>query len=267
MAKDYNELTAIEVDAGLRYDEIKDDELVFKRVSIVIIILIFFFRGFIGYWLKFGIAIPNAYSFNGISTENEPIQTDYTAEEQKNKTFTYKSLINKNTIELIPQAHYELSGMVVATNHDFVFTNNFFDSASLFDLGASWGKLANKDLYKRYFKIYNTKIEFTGARQLYWQWRYDTPFSAEYISGHLSHSHIIPANRNIMAAMLRLKKFQKFKIEGELVDMNYFDKNRGKIIKYYTSLSRYDNDGSSRGSGSCETIFVTKVQIGSKIYQ
>ena len=267
MVKEYNELTAIEVDANLHYDTLVQEEKIKRYIFAGIILLIFIFRGFITYWLKFGIAIPSEYTYDSIITTQDPVQINYTEEEKISKTFTYHSLINKNTMEVIPQAHYVLSAMVVSTNHDFLFISKFFDSAALYDLGATWGNLADKNTYKRYFKSYNTKIELTGARKLYWSWRYDTPYDASYIQSHISHSHIIPANRNIMAAMLKLKQFQIVKIEGELVDMNYYDKSLQMPMRYYTSLSRTDVDENSRGSGACETIYVTKIQIGDKIYK
>ena len=62
-------------------------------------------------------------------------------------------------MEIIPQAHYELSGRVVAYNHDFIFINKFFDSAALYDLGAAWGELADTKIFKKYFKIYSQKVD------------------------------------------------------------------------------------------------------------
>ena len=107
----------------------------------------------------------------------------------------------------------------------------------------------------------------TGARRLNWSWRSDIPYSEEYIISHLSHTHIIPANRNIMAAMLKFRDYQDFKLEGELVDMTAKDTRENKIYMYKTSLSRTDTDRTSRGFGACETMYVTKVQIGNKVYE
>ncbi len=70
-----------------------------------------------------------------------------------------------------------------------------------------------------------------------------------------------------MAAMLKLKLYDTVKVEGDLVDMVYTDKKTSRRFEYRTSLTRNDTDASSRGNGACETLYVTKVQIGNTIYQ
>lgn len=267
MGEIFNDSTTAQIDARLHRDILAHEERIEKLFICVVIVLIIIFRGWIGYWLNFGIAIPSAFTNKPINVMADPIQTDYSPDVQKQKTFTYKSLINNNKMEMIPQAHYELSGRVVAYNHDFLFISKFFDSAALYDLGASWGKLSDTELFKKYITVYSHKVEFTGSRRLSWQWKHNTPLTGSYISSHISHTHIIPANNNIMSAMLKLKLYDKVKVEGELVDMKYYTQNSPHPINYYTSLSREDTDATSRGSGACETLYVTKVQIGNFIYQ
>lgn len=267
MNKGYSELSIDEIENNLQADIEEHRKKVIKIIIFTAIFLAFIFRGAISYSIKFLIAVPSEHTVEKIDISKDPVQTDYTPEQQVQKTFTYHSLINKNKAEMIPQAHYELSGKAIAINHDFLFISKFFDSVALYDLGAAWGDMADKKLYKKYIKIYSAKTELTGARRLHWSWRNDIPYSGSYISSHLSHTHIIPANRNIMAAMLKLKKYDDFRLEGELVDMNYYDEKTGRKITYHTSLSRTDSDSSSRGSGACETLYVTKVQIGKNIYK
>lgn len=264
MGEIFNDSTTAQIDARLHRDILAHEDRIEQIVIIVIILLIIIFRGWILYWLKFGVAIPSTIELKPINVIEEPIQTNYTPEVQEQKTFTYKSLINNNTMELIPQAHYKLSGTVVAFNHDFLFISKYFDSAALYDLGLSWGELADPDFFKKYIKIYSQKVEVTGSRRLNWQWKSNIPLTGEYINSHISHTHIIPANNNIMAAMLKLKLYEKVTVEGELVDIIY---PNTKIPKYYTSMSRKDTDASSRGSGACETLYVTKVKIGNMIYK
>ncbi len=263
----FRDYTDEEIDNKLQADVEVHNKKVRRIVIIFVILLLFLFRGTIAYWVKFGIAIPSGYTKEIIDTSKDPIQINYSEREQEKKKFTYHSLINKGTMEITPQAHYILSGKVIAYNHDFLFISKFFDSAALYDLGASWGKLADKKLLKEYFKVYSHKIQLTGVRRLNWSWRSDIPYDEKYITSHLSHTHVIPANRNIMAAMLKLRMYQDVKLEGELVDMTSHDVKNHKIYTYKTSLSRSDTDNSSRGFGSCETMYVTKVQIGNRIYK
>lgn len=262
----FNDRTTAQIDAKLQRDILAHEDKMFKITAIVIIILIFIFRGWIGYWLKFGFAIPSGIDPKPISVEDDPIQINYTEEESRHKVFIYKSLINDNKIKMIPQASYKLSGLVVAHNHQFLFTKGFFDSAALYDLGASWGKMGDKTFYTKYFKSYSEKNEVTGSRVLWTQQVRPAPVDRNYTDSHFSHSHIVPANKNVMAALLTLKTWDKVEIEGELVDMEY-SKN-GWTHRYQTSMSRTDEGwGGDRGNGSCETIYVTKVKIKNKIYK
>lgn len=66
-----------------------------------------------------------------------------------------------------------------------------------------------------------------------------------------------------MAALLKLKNWQKVELEGELVDI---EKTSGETIK--TSLTRTDEGWQGdRGSGSSEIIFLQKIKIKNHIYQ
>lgn len=261
--------TTAKIDAKLHRDVLAHEDKVEKIYIIAFFVLVLLFRGWIGYWLKFGVAIPSGYTAAKIDVLKDPVQTNYSPEVQKQKSFTYTSLINNHKIEIIPQAHYELSGSVVAFNHDFLFVSAFFDSAALYDLGAAWGdKLSDKRFYKKYFSSYSQKNEITGSRILWTEFKtYPAPVSIDYARSHWSHSHIVPANRNIMAAMLKLKEWDKVKIEGELVDMVYTPDRYRAPMEYRTSLSRTDTDDYNRGNGSCETVYVTSVQIGNIIYK
>ncbi|MBD5401384.1 hypothetical protein HDR58_01090 [bacterium] len=263
----FNDSTTAEIEARLLRDVLIHENKIVNISLTVIIILIFLFRGWIGYWLKFGIAIPTKLAARPVITKEEPIQTDYTETESLQKTFTYTSLINKHRIKIIPVAHYELSGLTVAYNHDFFFVNDFFDSAALYDIGTSWGDIGEKKVYNKYFKSYSEKTAITGTRILWTNYKtYPTPISIDYAKAHWSHSHLVPANRNIMAALLKIKKWDKVKIEGDLIDMEYQYKNGYKSY-YRTSMGRNDTENDDRGNGTSETIYVTKVQIGNLIYQ
>ena len=267
MEKVFENSSAADIEAKLHYDTFEHTKNVKISLIIGFFVLMFLFRGFISYWLKFGVAIPTGFSMTPINTAEEPVQKNYTPKESAEKAFVYKSLINGHKIKIIPVAHYELSGLIVANNHDFLFVSDFFDSAALYDLGAAWGKLGKKNIYRKYFKCYSSKNEVSGSRVLWTEWHGAIPFTKEYASSHWSHSHIVPANNNVMAALLKLKRWQDVKIEGELVDMEYRYPN-GIVQNSYTSMSRNDGGWSGdRGNGSCEVVYVTKVQIGNFIYE
>ena len=257
---DYSDTASI--DARLEADVLKHQKDVEKTFIVYLILVIVIFKGWFCYWLKFGIAVPSKFNAKPVDIQSEPIQINYTKKEKKNKMFLYQSFINKNKILIMPQAHYEMSGTTVAFNHSFVFTFSYFDSAALYDLGTAWGKMGNKRFYNKYYNSYSQKNELRGSRILWTQAKTNPPaLPWEYSTSHFSHSHIVPANRNIMAALLKIKKWDRIKIEGDLVDMSYEDKH------YHTSMSRNDSGYGDRGNGSCETIYVTKVQIGRRVYE
>lgn len=260
--------TTAEIEAQFLADTLKHSNRLWKIGIAVSFLLIFIFRGFFIYWLKFGFAFQSHEYANPITVQNEPVQTNYPDNEQKLKTFTYTSLLNSHKITVIPVAHYDISCTVVANNYDFLFISDFFDSAALYDLGCAWGKLGDKKYYNANFKSYSTKTELTGTRKLWIQAKRQlTREEYDYAPKHWSHTHIVPANRNIMAALLSIKIWQKVRLEGELVDMKYIGKN-GREYEYHTSLSRTDADGAGdRGNGSCETLYLTKIQIENKIYK
>ena len=264
----YNsELSIEEIDRKLEEDLILHKKHVKKIIIIVLCILAFIFRGNIVYWAKFGIAFPYKIDNTPINLMEEPIQINYTEEERAQKTFEYKSLLNGNRITIIPVAYYKISGMVIATNRFFLLKTEFFDSAALYDIGLAWGKLGNKKLYKKYFESYSRKNEATGARVLWVSWKGNIPVPIDYAQSHWSHTHIVPANKNIMGALLRVRDWDKIELEGFLVDMKYNSK-RGRIHSSHTSMSRTDTGMvGDRGNGACEVMYVTKVKLKNKIYK
>lgn len=258
----FDKNTTAQIDARLHRDIIEHEDKIIKFGIIIVFILMYMFRGWIGYWIKFGIAIPSKIDSTPINVTTEPTQTNYSDEEKKSKTFTYEPLIRKRQVKLIPQAHYKLSGLTVAHNNNFTFKSDTLNDIALYDLGISWGKLGNKTFYNKFFKI------STGNYRVLWSVpkSFNLPVSEEYSRSHYSHSYIIPANKNIMAALLKIKNWDKIELEGELVDVeqNYY--NNQYVDK--TSLSRTD-DGweGDRGSGSSEIIYLTKIKIGNLIYK
>ena len=265
MTKSFEFLNIAHIDAKLKRDLLKNEDKLRIIYLIVFIFLLYVFHGWILYWLHFGIAFSKLDK-SPINTQKEPIQINFNKQEQNSKIFEYKSLINSNTVTIIPMADYKLAGTVVAYNRDFFFRSEFFDSMALYDIGISWGKLANKEFFTKHIKTYSQKVEMTGSRRLNWSWNQDIGLDNNYISSHISHSHIIPANRNIMAALLTIKEWDKVELTGQLVDMRFIDK-KNRIHDYRTSLSREDDDNTSRGNGACETIYLTKIKIGNKLYK
>ena len=199
-----------------------------------------------------------------IDVSKEPIQT------YLNDKHYIKAYGENNKYALQPQAKYSLSGLVVAKNSNFWFRDimrSKFDDIALLDLGIVWGKLASdKKLLYKHVKFKSTKT-LGQARQLQPRCKKygcpNFPWDIKYFDSHLSHTHMIPANSNVMGGLLRIKKNDIVKIDGFLVDI--YD-SKGQIVAK-TSLSRSDTNAASRGYGACEDMYVKQVQINNKIYR
>ena len=198
-----------------------------------------------------------------IDTNKEPLQINlYDAK-------YIKARGEKNIYALKPQAQYSISGLVISKNTNFWFRDimrNNFDDICLMDIGIVWGDLASdkKRLYK-HFKFKSFK-SLGQSRRLEWRSKppyNDIPWSEGYVSSHISHTHLIPANSNIMGGLLTIKRNDIVKLDGYLVDI-YTDKSE---LIARTSMSRTDTDPTSRGSGACEDMYVKQIQVGNKIYK
>ena len=230
----------------------------------MILIIINSVLGDIQFRLKYSFPHVSRSTNELIDTNKDPLQKNLTEESKYIKAYG-----EKNIYALKPQAEYSISGLVVTKNTNFWFRDvmrNKFDDICLMDIGIVWGELASdrKTLYKQWkFKSYKSLGQ---SRRL--EWRSKPPhnnlkWSLGYVSSHISHTHLIPANANVMGALLRIKINDIVKLDGYLVDI-YTDKSE---LIARTSMSRTDTDATSRGSGACEDMYVKQVQIGNKVYK
>ena len=175
---------------------------------------------------------------------------------------------DKNNIFILkPQAKYSITALLVARNTNFFLRDILrtdFDEVCVMDYGLVWGEIATKKYVQNHLKFKSNKT-LGNARQLEYRAKnFNTlPHNWSYINTHVSHTHLIPANKNITKALLKAKKYDVIKLEGYLVDIY---KENGDTVAL-TSLSRYDKNSTSRGYGACEDMYVTSVQIGNKIYK
>lgn len=211
------------------------------------------------------------YSFPKVSEKTQEI-IEYQInpiQQNLNNADYIKAYGQKNIYALKPQAKYTLAGLVIAKNNNFWFRDimrTTFDDICLMDLGIAWGDLAQDKtkLYKHW--KFKSRKSLGQARQLEWRQKppYENgPWTVNYVRTHISHTHLIPANSNVMGGLLKIKKNDIVKLNGYLVDI-YTDKNE---LVARTSMTRTDNDATSRGYGACEDMYVERVQIGNRIYR
>ncbi len=188
--------------------------------------------------------IPSGFNTNEINIEKEPeqiknIDTEPITISGKNYSFT-----------LTPLALYKISGLVKSKKK---YSNDWNSILSPMDVALVWGKLANSDVDK-YIKYWQRN------RWYYYRYEAGTPVSKDYIINHSSNNHLIPANENIKNALNLIETNKEIYIEGYLVNIK--GKYKGNDYWWNSSLSRLDT-----GDGSCEVIYVMKINISGKIFQ
>ena len=240
-------------------------------LGFIIGVISLLFAGYneISFHLRYSYASVTSYTQQEINIYQEPIQIEPSSQEP----FAYYAH-NKVEYDIVPMADYSISALIAAKNTNLWLRgimNSYFDDVALIDFGLLCGEIATPETLK-HIRFQSKKI-LDGARQLRpiptlgnsWQdvddYFKSKNLSFDYFSSHMSHVHIIPANDNIMSALMRAKKMDKIKLDGYLVDLY----NKGDLIK--TSLSRTDTNPTSRGNGACEIMYVRRVQIGNKIYE
>jgi hypothetical protein len=179
-----------------------------------------------------------------MDTSQDPIQMPFKADEP----MTVK--VKNGYFMITPVAEYKISGVVVGKG---TYSSDWAGEISPVDLAIAWGKLADPGA--------NRYITYTqGYRWYFYQCKSEGPFDHSYVISHSSNNHIIPANENIRRAVKTVKKKHQVVLEGFLVNLKGTYKEQP--VTWNTSLSRTDI-----GNGSCELFYVSKVRIGTKVYE
>ena len=245
-------------------------------LTLIVIIILFIITCLLSAeWVKYHSVRVTSYDSKNIDVMREPVQKLYKYEIAKSKIFKYKSLKKNITAKIKPVAYYKISGLVIAHNTYFPEKDGF-DYIALYDIGIVWNKLAKNDFYKNNCKAKSEQVIIDGlfphmgnGRVLNaWCINHDETlkkigYNWLDFDNHVSHTHIIPANRNIIAALNTIKNYDVVEIEGELVNVEV----DGEFQERISSLERTDDNGSALGGGACEIMYVTKVKIGHNVYQ
>ncbi len=188
-------------------------------------------------------------TYNGLSAEDDPTQTDTTA-----SNFSVTTPGNKKWY-ITPVADYKIVAKV-KSKHPIIF---FQDEAALlgkYDLALAWGELIKPD-YDKYIKYSQS-----GRRYTFFC-RDGCPLSVSYVSNHSANNHIIAATKGVLRGVKNIKKDDIVYMEGHLVNAFMKEKDNESYYTWNTSLSRSDNSY----DGGCEVFYVKKLQIGSKTYE
>jgi len=125
------------------------------------------------------------------------------------------------------------------------------------DLALAWGDVANSD-YAKYVTMHFSNDEATNQWLMFNMKSEDTPWTEAYFESHVSNNHVAPATENIYNALMSLKQDDTVYLEGYLAE-SFGHQGDTRVV---SSLSRMDILG-----GACECFYVTKAQIGDKVYK
>ena len=255
-----------EADDRLEKDIKRRKRFIWAFIIFVVFVLLLIVPKCVNTWIKFHIPKVSFYDNTPINILDKPVQKMYSYKNSQLKVFKYKSLKKDIYATITPQSYYKISGQVVAYN-TYLPEHYGFDYIALYDIGMVWGKLAQSDFFKENCSAKSE--EYVEARMLnincpnYEQALSKLGYSWMEFEALISHTHIVPANYNIIAALNTIKKYDTIELEGELVNV----KVDGEINEHLSSLTREDDNGSAIGGGACEIMYVKKVKIGNKVYQ
>ena len=171
----------------------------------------------------------------------EPVQTEAEG--------TVKLHHDGYDIVLTYRAAYETDALVV---HKKNYSSGLTGYLAPVDLALAWGDVA----------AYNTKIDFHWSQSGRWYfWNVDSyeelaPVGDESdVTRQSANTHIIPANGAVRRKIKRIRRGDRVKLKGYLVDMDA-ENSKGDKRWWHTSLMRTD-----MGDGSCEVMYVTDAEI------
>lgn len=179
----------------------------------------------------------------------EPIQTEIVKE---SFTFEYRG----REYKVIPQANYEIWGMVVTHNNIRAWYNFYHDknSVNVKDVCVIWGN----NIFSEAYTAMNFK---SGEWTCYPDWKY--PLQREliglYQDNKLSNNHLLSADPEVIKKINKIKIGDQVHIKGMLAD--YGDSSLPEEYYRRTSLSRDDTNQTSRSGGACEVMYVEEIEI------
>ena len=174
----------------------------------------------------------------------EPVQTDVSGSFKLSKgdydcTITYK-------------CSYDIDALVVHTK-EYPESDDMADTLSPLDLALAWGKVAEM----------NEEIDFgweqsdrhcrVGALQ---QSEVDKLGGVSAVTASFSNNHIIPAEKCVEKQLLSIRRGDRVRLRGYLVNVDGYDRSKNRGARWYSSTSRTDV-----GDGACEIFYVTNVDI------
>lgn len=143
--------------------------------------------------------------------------------------------------EIEPVAHYEIRAKVLSieryrTGHDA--------DLSPVDFALGWGPMSDNAIIKQ--------LNITqGNRWYQYNWSDAPPIDPAIIVRTSANTHLVPADDNIKARLLKVRRGEIVNLKGYLINVKNPD---GRVWR--SSLTREDS-----GTGACELMWVAEVAV------
>lgn len=170
---------------------------------------------------------------DGVLVEDRPLQHNYVDD---------KPPIHHGAWTLIPRAHYDIKGRVLAHVR---YTDDWWKDLAPIDVSLGWKDMSdNATLDSLTFnehdrRLYIDEPKGAGYTDYYW------------MMTEASNNHLIPDDSNVESQLRAIRVGNVVELEGELVDVIEPD---GSIE--HTSMVRNDD-----GDNACEILLVRRVKI------
>jgi len=181
-----------------------------------------------------------------IPVENDPEQVNIDSAEEHPTTLQRSGIQWKIT----PRAEYRIAARVLHRERYYLDWQSSFAPV---DLALGWGSLADP-------KADDWISWSQNMRWYFYHWSEGTPYSTDYIARHSANVHVVPADKNLKYAVLKLERNDLVLLEGNLVDID--GRKGGSTYWWHTSLTRDDT-----GDGSCELFWVKRAMFGGQEYR
>lgn len=154
----------------------------------------------------------------------------------------------RRSYRIVPRFRWDESARVVSER-----SYRFAKGAALIphDLALAWGPVA--------FRPYLGRLHFTQFSRFYMWGTSDRSLDRRTIVTHSANTHVIPGDPRLADALACVARGDDVRLEGWLVDVEGIDE---PDFRWKTSVSRDDE-----GPGGCETVFLARLTIGTRVYE
>lgn len=185
-----------------------------------------------------------------IRTETEELQPDAQPIQIDNQEPFPKINSRFSKAEIYSLAEYSVTARVLSKTK---YHKGIEGKIVPWDFALGWGKMSKME------SLHNLKIKQYFRYYIY-EWDNPINLTQQEIALNSANTHLIPATKNLLKVMNKIKKYDVIKINGKLVKFEFMKKRRKAT--WESSKVRTDT-----GGGACELIYVEEIIWKNKVYR